>query len=137
LLSVWQRESAVDGSIGCVAGWRTKRQDTVLRRWSSKIANAVRSSLLQDNTPDTGCGLKLFSREAFLRLPYFDHMHRFLPALFLREGLRVVSEPVNHRSRERGMSKYGLHNRLWVGLVDIVGVSWLRRRAKKPEFIKE
>lgn len=137
LLAVWQRESGVDDAIGCVAGWRTKRQDTVLRRLSSKIANAVRSSLLQDNTPDTGCGLKLFSRDAFLRLPYFDHMHRFLPALFLRDGLRVVSEPVNHRSRERGVSKYGLHNRLWVGLVDIVGVSWLLLRAKRPEFIKE
>lgn len=137
LFSVWQREAALDGAIGCVAGWRTKRQDTTLRKLSSKIANAVRSSLLQDDTPDTGCGLKLFGRDAFLRLPYFDHMHRFLPALFLREGLRVVSEPVNHRSRERGVSKYGLHNRLWVGLVDIVGVSWLLRRAKHPEFIKE
>ncbi len=137
LLQVWQQEAARDGSIGCVAGWRTKRQDTALRRFSSRIANGVRSSLLQDNTPDTGCGLKLFSREAFLRLPYFDHMHRFLPALFMRETLRVVSEPVNHRSRERGVSKYGLHNRLWVGLVDIAGVSWLLRRAKNPDLIKD
>jgi dolichol-phosphate mannosyltransferase len=137
LLAVWRREAAVDDSIGCVAGWRINRQDTLLRRLSSKIANKVRSSLLRDDTPDTGCGLKLFSREAFLRLPYFDHMHRFLPALFLREGLRVLSEPVHHRSRERGVSKYGLHNRLWVGIVDIIGVSWLLRRTKLPEIVKE
>jgi len=137
LLDVLQRERGVDGTIGCVAGWRTKRQDSTLRKLSSWIANGVRSRLLHDDTPDTGCGLKVFSREAFLRLPYFDHMHRFLPALFLRDGLRVVSEPVNHRSRERGTSKYGLHNRLWVGLVDIVGVSWLLRRAKQPELVKE
>lgn len=137
MLQVWQREESFADPIGCVAGWRTKRQDTVLRKLSSRIANAVRSRLLQDDTPDTGCGLKLFSRDAFLRLPYFDHMHRFLPALFMREGLRVVSEPVNHRSRERGVSKYGLHNRLWVGLVDILGVIWLLRRAKNPELIKE
>jgi len=137
LLDVWQRECGVDGAIGCIAGWRTKRQDSTLRKLSSRIANGVRSRLLKDDTPDTGCGLKVFSRDAFLRLPYFDHMHRFLPALFLRDGLRVVSAPVNHRSRERGVSKYGLHNRLWVGLVDIVGVSWLLRRAKQPELIKE
>lgn len=113
-----------------VAGWRTKRKDTWLKRISSRIANRVRSAFLRDSTPDTGCGLKLFNRELFLRLPYFDHMHRFLPALVLRAGGEVVSVPVNHRPRTQGISKYGFHNRLWVGIVDLFGVAWLQRRAK-------
>jgi dolichol-phosphate mannosyltransferase len=115
-----------------VMGWRQKRRDTWLRRLSSRIANGVRSRLLGDDTPDTGCGLKVFPRKAFLELPYFDHMHRFLPALFLRLGGRVVSVPVNHRERTRGTSKYGLHNRLWVGIVDLFGVMWLMARARVP-----
>ncbi|HEY9198449.1 MAG TPA: glycosyltransferase family 2 protein [Gammaproteobacteria bacterium] len=115
-----------------IAGWRKTRRDTWLKRISSKIANAVRSALLKDSTPDTGCGLKLFRREQFLALPYFDHMHRFLPALVLRAGGQVRSVEVHHRHRERGVSKYGLHNRLWVGIVDLFGVSWLQRRAKRP-----
>ena len=114
------------------AGWRKSRRDTWLKRISSKIANGVRSRLLKDSTPDTGCGLKLFERELFLELPYFDHMHRFLPALVLRAGGQVRSVEVHHRHRERGVSKYGLHNRLWVGIVDLFGVSWLQRRAKRP-----
>jgi dolichol-phosphate mannosyltransferase len=138
LLDIWrQEEHTEDAAIACVAGWRANRRDDSLRRLSSKVANAVRRRLLRDNTPDTGCGLKLFSRDVFLRLPYFDHMHRFLPALFLRAGFRVVSVPVNHRPRERGVSKYGLHNRLWVGLVDIVGVIWLLNRARIPKIVKE
>ena len=116
----------------CVCGYRRKRRDTWLKRLSSRIANGVRSRLLGDSTPDTGCGLKLFSRDAFLDLPYFDHMHRFLPALFLRAGGRIVSVEVNHRPRHAGRSKYGLHNRLWVGIVDLFGVMWLQRRAKVP-----
>ncbi len=115
-----------------LAGWRANRRDTWFRRFSSRVANGVRSSLLKDATPDTGCGLKVFSRATFLRLPYFDHMHRFLPALVQRHGGRVESVVVNHRPRERGTSKYGLHNRLWVGIVDLFGVMWLIRRAKKP-----
>ncbi|MEY4592323.1 MAG: hypothetical protein RIR18_1218 [Pseudomonadota bacterium] len=115
-----------------VAGWRQKRQDTWLKRFSSRHANRIRASLLGDDTPDTGCGLKVFSRELFLRLPYFNHMHRFLPALVLRAGGEVVSVPVNHRPRVEGVSKYGFHNRLWVGIVDIFGVMWLQRRAKVP-----
>lgn len=118
----------------CVCGHRRKRRDTWFKRLSSRIANGVRSRLLHDDTPDTGCGLKLFSREAFLQLPYFDHMHRFLPALFLRTGGRVVSVEVNHRPRNAGQSNYGLHNRLWVGIVDMLGVMWLQRRAKRPEI---
>jgi dolichol-phosphate mannosyltransferase len=115
-----------------VAGWRKTRRDTWLKRISSKIANAVRRSLLRDDTPDTGCGLKLFRRDTFLELPYFDHMHRYLPALVLRAGGQIRSVEVHHRHRERGVSKYGLHNRLWVGIVDLFGVSWLQRRAKLP-----
>lgn len=115
-----------------LAGWRTKRNDTFLRRLSSKVANGVRSRMLKDATPDTGCGLKVFARETFLMLPNFDHIHRFLPALVIRGGGAVVSVPVNHRSRERGTSKYGLHNRLWVGIVDLFGVAWLQRRVRLP-----
>jgi dolichol-phosphate mannosyltransferase len=118
-----------------LAGWRNKRQDTWIRKLSSKIANGVRSRFLRDNTPDTGCGLKLFARATFLELPHFDHMHRFLPALVQRNGGAVVSVPVNHRPRERGASKYGIHNRLWVGIVDLFGVAWLQRRVRRPEIV--
>ena len=115
-----------------IAGWRNKRQDTTLRRWSSRVANGVRASLLGDATPDTGCGLKVFARDDFLALPWFDHMHRFLPALMRRAGGRVESVPVAHRHRTQGQSHYGVHNRLWVGLVDLLGVMWLQRRARVP-----
>ena len=115
-----------------LAGWRARRNDTFLRRLSSKVANGVRSRLLKDKTPDTGCGLKLFARETFLQLPNFDHLHRFLPALVMRGGGAVVSVPVHHRARERGTSKYGVHNRLWVGIVDLFGVAWLQRRVRLP-----
>src|SRR6185312_17130821 len=87
-------------------------------------------------TPDTGCGLKLFPRALFLDLPYFDHMHRFLPALVLREGGVVRSVPVNHRPRRRGVSKYGVFDRLGVGIVDLFGVMWLHRRCAIPEYIE-
>jgi dolichol-phosphate mannosyltransferase len=112
-----------------VMGNRTTRRDTWLRRMSSRVANGVRGRLLRDGTPDTGCGIKVFDRAVFLDMPRFDHMHRFMPALFQREGYEVVSVPVNHRERTRGKSKYGLHNRLWVGIVDLFGVMWLIRRA--------
>ncbi|HXP97627.1 MAG TPA: glycosyltransferase family 2 protein [Telmatospirillum sp.] len=115
-----------------VAGFRQKRQDNGLRRLSSKVANGIRAGLLGDATPDSGCGLKLLSREAFLDMPRFNHMHRFLPALMIRRGGRVVSVRVNHRPRERGLSKYGLWNRLWVGIIDLFGVMWLQRRASVP-----
>ena len=119
-----------------VAGQRVKRRDTWLKRLSSRIANRVRGALLGDRTPDTGCGLKLFPRQAFLDLPYFDHMHRFLPALTMRAGGEVLLVPVNHRPRGGGRSHYGVHNRLWVGLVDLVGVMWLQRRARLPGGIE-
>jgi dolichol-phosphate mannosyltransferase len=113
-----------------VAGYRKKRKDTWLKRISSKYANSIRAKLLRDGTPDTGCGLKVFARDSFLDLPYFDHMHRYIPALFQRQGGRVVSIEVNHRHRMQGISKYGFHNRLWVGIVDILGMRWLQNRAR-------
>ncbi len=122
------------GPTPLVAGLRRHRRDNWLRRLSSRLANRVRSRLLKDGTPDTGCALKLFEREAFLALPYFDHMHRFLPALFRRHGTNVVLVDVGHRARTRGVSKYGIGNRLWVGIVDLVGVMWLQRRMKSPEI---
>ena len=118
------------GQAELVMGNRVQRRDTWLRHAQSRVANGVRGWLLGDGTPDTGCGIKVMHRETFMDLPRFDHMHRFLPALFLRAGKRVVSVPVKHRPRERGTSKYGLFDRLWVGIVDIFGVMWLRRRFK-------
>jgi len=115
-----------------IAGHRARRRDSWSKRQASRIANAVRRRLLSDDTPDTGCGLKLFPRALFLDLPYFDHMHRFLPALVLREGGIVRSVPVNHRARQRGVSKYGVFDRLGVGIADLAGVLWLRRRLARP-----
>ena len=115
-----------------VAGQRLSRRDSALKRLSSRVANVVRSRLLRDHARDTGCGLKLFRRDAYLELPAFDHMHRFLPALFARGGGVVLFVGVSHRARTRGRSKYGLHNRLWVGVVDLVGVMWLNRRPVRP-----
>jgi dolichol-phosphate mannosyltransferase len=116
-----------------VIGQRVTRHDSFVRRVSSRIANGVRARLLRDATLDTGCGLKLFARDAFLALPFFDHMHRFLPALFLRQGARVRSVPVRHRPRWSGRSHYGVGNRLWIGIVDLFGVVWLLRRMTRPE----
>ncbi|MCF8798360.1 glycosyltransferase family 2 protein [Xanthomonas campestris] len=113
------------------AGWRVNRQDSGSKRWASKWANAIRSRMLQDNTPDTGCGIKLFEREAFLDLPYFDHMHRYLPALMQRAGWRTVSVPVHHRHRTAGVSKYNNLNRALVGIRDLRGVAWLITRSKR------
>jgi dolichol-phosphate mannosyltransferase len=121
--------SATSPRLKLVMGNRTTRRDTWLRRLSSRVANGVRGGLLHDGTPDTGCGIKVFDRAVFMDMPRFDHMHRFMPALYQREGYEVVSVPVNHRERTRGKSKYGLHNRLWVGIVDLFGVMWLIRRA--------
>jgi dolichol-phosphate mannosyltransferase len=120
-----------------VAGQRRKRRDTWSKRAASRAANAIRRALLGDGTPDTGCGLKLFRRDFFLELPRFDHMHRFLPALAMRQGGKVVSVPVNHRPRERGQSNYGVFDRLWVGIADLFGVMWLMRRAKNPVVLEE
>lgn len=135
LLARWREVSHTQsGRPVLICGWRNKRHDTWLRRVSSRIANGVRSTLLGDATPDTGCGLKVFARDDYLALPYFDHMHRFLPALVLRAGGVVESVPVAHRPRLTGRSHYGVHNRLWVGLVDLLGVMWLQRRARVPQL---
>ncbi len=120
-----------------VAGYRERRNDNRSKRIASRIANRVRSRLLGDATPDTGCGLKLFPRALFLELPAFDHMHRFLPALVLRAGGIVRSVPVNHRPRRSGVSKYGIFDRLGVGIVDLFGVWWLQHRPIRPELIGE
>lgn len=113
------------------AGWRVNRKDTGSKRWASKFANAIRSRMLRDSTPDTGCGIKLFERAAFLDLPYFDHMHRYLPALMQRAGWKTISVPVNHRHRASGVSKYNNLNRALVGLRDLRGVAWLIVRSKR------
>lgn len=115
-----------------VTGWRANRRDDGIRRLSSKLANTIRSKLLKDRTPDSGSGIKLLPRALFLDLPRFDHMHRFMAALVIRSGGSVEVVKVNHRPRERGVSKYGVWNRLWVGIVDLFGVMWLMRRARNP-----
>ncbi len=116
-----------------VLGNRKKRNDNVLRKISSCIGNGIRRRLLQDECPDTGCSLKLFPRDAFLALPHFNHLHRFLPALFKRAGFKLVNTPVNHRPRWHGVSKYGVMNRLFVGIHDLMGVHWLLKRPCTPE----
>lgn len=118
-------------AIGIVAGQRVGRQDTMSKKLASKFANAIRSRVLKDGTRDTGCGLKAFRREAFLRLPYFDHMHRYLPALFARDGWQVAHVDVSHRQRGGGRSHYSNLQRGLVGVVDLAGVAWLLRRRKK------
>ncbi len=120
------------GADFCVAGYRKNRKDTAWKRFQSRIANRVRQRLLHDETPDTGCGLKLIPRRTFLSLPYFDHMHRFLPALVKRLEGRVLVVEVNHRDRHCGISNYTMLSRLGVGIVDLFGVIWLLRRAKCP-----
>lgn len=119
------------GRVGLAAGQRVGRKDTGFKRMQSKIANAVRNAILKDGTRDTGCGLKAFRREAFLGLPYFDHMHRYLPALFTRDGWEVRHVDVTHRARGAGRSNYNNLQRGLVGAVDLFGVMWLIRRKKK------
>ena len=125
-----QRDQA-DAAVKLFAGWRVDRRDSGSKRWASKLANAIRSRMLRDDTPDTGCGIKLFERSAFLELPYFDHMHRYLPALMQRAGWKTVSVPVNHRARSSGVSKYNNLGRALVGIRDLRGVAWLILRSKR------
>jgi dolichol-phosphate mannosyltransferase len=133
ILDLYHAMDSSPDTLLLVAGYRRQRRDTWLKRLSSRIANKVRAAILKDATPDTGCGLKVFARATFLALPQFDHMHRFLPALVRRLGGTVLSIDVRHRPRQRGKSKYGLHNRLWVGIVDLLGVWWLQRRGFRPD----
>lgn len=131
-------QAAAGESLKLVMGNRkATRKDSWLRKASSSVANGVRGWMLKDGTPDTGCGIKLMHRATFLELPRFNHMHRFLPALFQRAGAQVISVPVRHRPRTQGSSKYGLHNRLWVGIVDLFGVRWLIRRNPPHTRISE
>jgi glycosyltransferase involved in cell wall biosynthesis len=119
---------------GLVQGQRVGRKDTGFKRFQSRVANKVRGAILRDGTRDTGCGLKLFRREAYLALPYFDALHRFMPALIKREGFSIGHVDVQDRPRGAGVSKYGFFDRLWVGLVDLAGVRWLINRRKRiPE----
>jgi len=126
------RDGASEPGVQLVSGFRKKRRDAWLKRVASRIANAVRSRVLGDATPDTGCGLKLILRSACLELPAFDHMHRFLPALVQRNGGGTIFVEVNHRARMRGVSNYGVLDRLWIGVVDMCGVLWLKRRELQP-----
>lgn len=114
----------------CIAGYRKARKDTAWKRFQSRLANRVRAALLKDNTPDTGCGLKIFPRNTFLKMPYFNHMHRYIPALTQRVGGKVVVVEVSHRDRNFGSSKYGMWGRLFAGLLDLCGVMWLQHRTK-------
>ena len=116
-----------------VGGRRAKRQDSAAKKLGSKIGNGVRRWLLKDKADDTGCGLKVFSREAFLRLPFFDHIHRYIPALMIREGYEIEFADVNHRPRTHGVSKYTNFGRLMVSIADLRGVMWLNRRARNPK----
>ena len=119
----------------CIIGHRQKRQDSAWKKFQSRIANNVRQWILNDNTPDTGCGLKLLPRSTFLLLPYFDHMHRYIPALTKRLGGEVVCVPVNHRPRTEGVSNYTAWNRGWAGLIDMMGVRWLMYRTKLDNIL--
>jgi glycosyltransferase involved in cell wall biosynthesis len=118
--------------LALVGGERVRRQDNAAKRIASRIGNGVRRRLLRDTANDTGCGLKAFRREAFLRLPYFDHIHRYLPALMLREGYTTLFLPVGHRPRTSGASKYTNLGRLWASASDLAGVMWLQSRARRP-----
>lgn len=121
------RYSATDKP-AMVVGRRHARRDSAWRLFCSRVANGLRRRILHDHCDDTGCSLKIFSREWFLDCPQFDHMHRFLPALAVRAGATIVNVDVEHRARQHGRSKYGVGNRLWAGIVDLIGVAWLARR---------
>jgi dolichol-phosphate mannosyltransferase len=123
--------------LALVGGERVKRQDSRAKKFASRLGNGVRKRLLKDTANDTGCGLKAFRREAFLRLPYFDHIHRYIPALMLREGYQVAFRPVHHRHRQTGQSKYTNLGRLWASLSDLMGVIWLQSRARNPGGAEE
>jgi dolichol-phosphate mannosyltransferase len=122
---------------GLIAGQRVGRKDTGFKKFQSRIANAVREAVLRDGTRDTGCGLKAFRRDMFLALPYFDGLHRFLPALVRREGYDIGYVDVVDRPRRAGVSNYGMWDRLWVGILDLFGVWWLIRRKKRVPQVSE
>ncbi|KRW81672.1 glycosyltransferase family 2 protein [Marinobacter sp. P4B1] len=118
----------------CIAGYRINRKDTAWKRFQSRLANRIRNAFLHDGVPDTGCGLKLFPRSTFLKLPWFDHAHRFIPALVKGAGGEIAIVEVNHRPRMAGISKYNAWNRAWAGIVDMIGVMWLLHRTRVPQI---
>jgi len=132
-------QTLVDGAprIGLVAGQRVGRKATGFKKLQSRIANGVRGAVLRDGTRDTGCGLKAVRRDVFLNLPYFDGLHRFLPALVKREGYDIGYVDVVDRPRGHGVSNYGMWDRLWVGILDLAGVWWLIRRRRRVPNISE
>jgi len=134
LISALERGSA---RVGLVAGQRVGRKDTGFKKLQSRVANAVRSAILKDGTRDTGCGLKAFRRDVFLMMPYFDGLHRFLPALMRREGFDIAYVDVIDRPRHAGVSNYGFFDRLWIGIMDLFGVWWLIRRKKPTPVVTE
>ena len=125
------------GRVGLAAGQRVGRKDTGFKKIQSRIANAVRGAILRDGTRDTGCGLKAFPREVFLSMPYFDGLHRFLPALVRREGFAIAYVDVVDRPRHAGVSNYGFFDRLWIGIMDLMGVWWLIRRKRPTPAVTE
>lgn len=129
--------AAGPAELALVGGERVRRQDSAAKKIASRIGNGVRKRLLKDTANDTGCGLKAFRREAFLRLPYFDHVHRYLPALMLREGYATAFLPVGHRPRTTGASKYTNLGRLWASMSDLRGVMWLQSRSRSPGSVTE
>ncbi len=139
IFPLWQALIRDDAApeLAMVAGERRKRQDSTAKKWASRIANGFRARALNDGSADTGCGLKVFYRDAFLRLPYFDHIHRYLPALMTREGFKVEFMGVGHRPRRHGRSNYTNIGRLAVAFRDVLGVMWLNDRARKPNDIFE
>lgn len=136
LFRIFQEKNGKKSAV-MVAGERGKRHDNLIRRISSRSANKLRSFLLKDKTKDTGCSLKMFRRSDYLHLPFFNHMHRFLPALMLREGVELVHVDVSHRPRTKGASKYGTLDRLWASMQDLLGVMWLMRRARPKIKVHE
>ena len=127
-----QRANTIGVADFCIAGYRKNRKDTAWKRFQSRLANRVRNALLHDGVPDTGCGLKLFPRSTFLKLPWFDHGHRFIPALVRGIGGEIAIVEVNHRPRAAGLSKYNAWNRTWAGILDLFGVLWLLHRTRVP-----
>lgn len=124
-------------AVAMVAGQRKSRNDSASKRYASRMANKIRSAILKDGVRDTGCGLKAFYRDAYLQLPYFDHMHRYFAALFKRDNYDILLVDVGHRSRDAGISKYGNWDRFKVGCIDLLGVRWLLKRRKLTNKISE
>lgn len=130
-------EPGKKNGVALVGGIRTKRKDTGSKRLASKAANWIRDRVLKDDCPDTGCGIKVFWRDAYLRLPFFTSIHRYMPALFQTYGLKTAYVPVNDRPRIAGVSKYNNFNRALIGLYDLFGVTWLRKRTKAPDWTEK